>query len=68
MATANDMLPPGETPELTEGDLPDPRRRDFINVAAVAFAGVGAVAIVVPLINQISQASDVLSSYTTVFD
>lgn len=68
MATANEMLPPGETPELTEGDLPDPRRRDFINVAAVAFAGVGAVAIVVPLVNQMSPAADVLAASSTEID
>ena len=30
------------------------RRRDFINIAAVSFAGVGAVAVVLPLINQMN--------------
>ena len=28
------------------------RRRDFINVAAVSFAGVGAAAVVLPLVSQ----------------
>jgi ubiquinol-cytochrome c reductase iron-sulfur subunit len=28
------------------------RRRDFINIAAVSFAGVGAAAVVIPLVNQ----------------
>ncbi|HEX8381874.1 MAG TPA: ubiquinol-cytochrome c reductase iron-sulfur subunit [Sphingomonas sp.] len=51
-----------------KGDLPDPRRRDFINVAAVAFAGVGAVAIVLPLINQMSPAADVLAQSSTEVD
>lgn len=51
-----------------KGDLPDPRRRDFINVAAVAFAGVGAVAIVLPLINQMSPGADVLAASTTEVD
>lgn len=37
------------------------RRRDFINIAAVSFAGVGAVAIVLPLINQMNPSADVLA-------
>lgn len=69
MATVENQLPPGESPVMAaEGDLPDPRRRDFINVAAVAFAGVGAVAIVLPLINQMSPAADVLAASTTEVD
>ena len=28
------------------------RRRDFINIAAVSFAGVGAVGVILPLIDQ----------------
>jgi ubiquinol-cytochrome c reductase iron-sulfur subunit len=35
------------------------RRRDFINVAAVSFAGVGAVAAVLPLLNQMNPPADV---------
>lgn len=37
------------------------RRRDFINVAAVSFAGVGVVAAVVPLVNQMNPSADVLA-------
>jgi ubiquinol-cytochrome c reductase iron-sulfur subunit len=37
------------------------RRRDFINIAAVSFAGVGAVACVYPLINQMNPSADVLA-------
>jgi ubiquinol-cytochrome c reductase iron-sulfur subunit len=37
------------------------RRRDFINVAAVSFAGVGAAATLVPLINQMNPSADVLA-------
>lgn len=37
------------------------RRRDFINIAAVAFAGVGAVAVLPPLISQMSASADVLA-------
>ena len=35
------------------------RRRDFINIAAVSFAGVGVVSTIFPLINQMSPPGDV---------
>jgi ubiquinol-cytochrome c reductase iron-sulfur subunit len=44
------------------------RRRDFINIAAASFAGVGAVAIVLPLINQMNPSADVLADATTEVD
>ncbi len=37
------------------------RRRDFINVAAVSFAGVGAATVLVPLVNQMNPSADVLA-------
>ena len=37
------------------------RRRDFINIAAVSFAGVGATAIVLPLVYQMNPSADVLA-------
>ena len=37
------------------------RRRDFINIAAVSFAGAGAVAVVFPLVNQMNPSADVLA-------
>ncbi|MDP9086958.1 MAG: ubiquinol-cytochrome c reductase iron-sulfur subunit [Pseudomonadota bacterium] len=37
------------------------RRRDFINVAAVSFAGVGAVAAVAPMLVQMAPSADVLA-------
>jgi ubiquinol-cytochrome c reductase iron-sulfur subunit len=37
------------------------RRRDFINIAAVSFAGVGAAATLYPLINQMNPSADVLA-------
>jgi ubiquinol-cytochrome c reductase iron-sulfur subunit len=37
------------------------RRRDFINIAAVSFAGIGGVAAVVPLVNQMNPSADVLA-------
>ena len=37
------------------------RRRDFINIAAVGFAGVGGVSVLYPLINQMNPSADVLA-------
>jgi ubiquinol-cytochrome c reductase iron-sulfur subunit len=37
------------------------RRRDFLNVAAVSFAGIGAVAVAIPLVNQMNPSADVLA-------
>ena len=47
---------------------PTVRRRDFINIGAVAFAGVGAVAVVAPLIMQMAPSADVLAEATTEVD
>ena len=44
------------------------RRRDFLNVAAVSFAGVGTVAALVPLVVQMSPSADVLALSTTEVD
>ena len=44
------------------------RRRDFINVAAASFAGVGAVTVVLPLINQMNPSADVLAAASTEVD
>ena len=44
------------------------RRRDFLNVAAVSFAGVGAVAVVGPLLVQMAPPADVLALSTTEVD
>jgi ubiquinol-cytochrome c reductase iron-sulfur subunit len=37
------------------------RRRDFINLAAVSFAGVGGAVVLLPLINQMNPSADVLA-------
>jgi ubiquinol-cytochrome c reductase iron-sulfur subunit len=55
-----------ETPELPGGD--GVRRRDFINIAAVSAAGVGATATLVPLISQMSASADVLALSSTEVD
>ena len=44
------------------------RRRDFINIAAVSFAGVGGVAVVLPLIDQMNPSADVLALATSPVD
>ena len=44
------------------------RRRDFINIAAVSFAGVGAAATVAPLLYQMNPSADVLALASTEVD
>ncbi len=44
------------------------RRRDFINIAAVAAAGVGGLATLVPLISQMAPSADVLAESSTEVD
>ena len=44
------------------------RRRDFINIAAVSFLGVGAVAAVAPLVIQMAPSADVLAQAQTEVD
>jgi ubiquinol-cytochrome c reductase iron-sulfur subunit len=44
------------------------RRRDFLNVAAVSFAGVGGLVTIVPLIVQMSPSADVLALSTVEVD
>jgi ubiquinol-cytochrome c reductase iron-sulfur subunit len=58
-----------EHPDDTVGGAPEGvRRRDFINIAAVSFAGVGAVAVVYPLVNQMNPSADVLALAQTELD
>ncbi len=47
---------------------PELRRRDVINIAAVAFAGVGIIPIAGVAINQMNPSADVLASLTTEVD
>ena len=44
------------------------RRRDFINIAAVSAAGIGALATLVPLISQMAPSADVLAESSTEID
>lgn len=61
--------------DVTAGDTDSPatdengvRRRDFINIAAVSFAGVGGVAVLVPLVSQMAPSADVLAESSTEID
>jgi ubiquinol-cytochrome c reductase iron-sulfur subunit len=47
---------------------PELRRRDVLNIAAVSFAGVGALAVVYPLITQMAPSADVLAEATVELD
>src|SRR2546430_14926304 len=57
-----------EVPATAHAEGEGVRRRDFLNVAAVSFAGVGAVATLGPLIVQMSPSADVLALATTEVD
>lgn len=46
----------------------DPRRRDYLQIGAVAFAGVGVGVIALPLINQMNPSADVLAASSTEVD
>jgi ubiquinol-cytochrome c reductase iron-sulfur subunit len=50
-------------PDSASADGPNGgmRRRDFINIAAVSVAGVGAAATLYPLVNQMNPSADVLA-------
>jgi ubiquinol-cytochrome c reductase iron-sulfur subunit len=50
------------------GDGDGVRRRDFLNVAAVSFAGVGGIAALAPLVVQMAPSADVLAQATTEVD
>ena len=63
MATTTGNAPP-EALAAGEGV----RRRDFINIAAIATAGVGGAATLVPLISQMAPSKDVLAESTTELD
>ncbi len=59
-ANGSDIVPPGADDGV--------RRRDFINIAAVSFVGVGAVAAVVPLVVQMNPSAEVLALASTEVD
>ena len=58
------------TPDVNEGVEGEDgvRRRDFINIAAVSAAGVGGLAVLLPLVSQMAPSADVLAESTTELD
>jgi ubiquinol-cytochrome c reductase iron-sulfur subunit len=44
------------------------RRRDFIHIAAVSFAGVGGASVIYPLVSQMAPSADVLAASSTEID
>ena len=64
MAQAKVLKVSMATLEQSAANAPDGdgvRRRDFINIAAVSFAGVGAVAAIAPMVIQMAPSADVLA-------
>ena len=57
-----------EVPQSAVADGEGLRRRDYLKVGAVAFAGVGGVAALAPLLVQMSPSADVLALSTTEVD
>jgi len=68
MATDEDQHVPAGGATALDGGPENPRRRDYLSIGAVAFAGVGAGVIALPLINQMSPAADTLALSTTEID
>jgi ubiquinol-cytochrome c reductase iron-sulfur subunit len=57
MEKTQPMMPGEPRPEQGHGE--GVRRRDFINIAAVSFAGVGAAALAIPLVSQMGPSAEV---------
>lgn len=68
MATVDQPVSTGESPVHDGDTLQDPRRRDYMSIGAVAFAGVGVGVIALPLVNSMSPAADTLALSTTELD
>ena len=64
MATLDQSAQGSEPVETGDGV----RRRDFLNVAAVSFAGVSVVAVAFPLVKQMNPPADVLALASTEVD
>src|SRR3712207_4790314 len=66
MATVEQSAQGSEQAPAEGGD--GVRRRDFLNVAAVSFAGVGVVGALLPLVSQMNPPADVLALASTEVD
>lgn len=58
MATIEETQDPGGQ---SAQDSEPVRRRDFINIAAISFAGIGAATVLIPLVSQMNPSADVLA-------
>ena len=58
----------GSQTAVPEGEGEGLRRRDYLKVGAVAFAGVGTVVAIAPLLVQMAPSADVLAQATTEVD
>jgi len=61
-------VPSGDGPTTSADHADGVRRRDWINIAAVSWIGVGAGITVLPLLNQMNPSADVLAQSTTDID
>ncbi len=66
MATANEAMQAGGAADGPHDS--EPRRRDFLSIAALSFGGVGVVSVLVPLVNQMNPSADVLAESSTDVD
>ena len=67
MATVDHAMQSGHAADEPMGEE-GYRRRDFLSIAAVSFAGVGAAGVVVPLVSQMAPSADVLAQSSTEVD
>ncbi|WP_066550149.1 MULTISPECIES: ubiquinol-cytochrome c reductase iron-sulfur subunit [unclassified Sphingomonas] len=58
----------GDSHAKHDDPIENPRRRDYLSIGAVAFAGVGAGVIALPLINSMNPSADVLAQSSTEVD
>ena len=56
------------TGDGADGTTDGVRRRDFINIAAISFAGIGGAAALYPLVSQMAPSADVLAESSTEID
>ncbi|WP_188054370.1 MULTISPECIES: ubiquinol-cytochrome c reductase iron-sulfur subunit [unclassified Sphingosinithalassobacter] len=68
MATLDDGVSPDQTVGPGGEVLENPRRRDYLQIAAIAFGGVGAGVVVLPLVNSMNPSADVLALSVTEVD
>ena len=66
MAIADTAVPPGEDPAPFHEEVDDPRRRDFINIAAVAWIGVGSPYAALDLLRAMEARTQAVESFEIV--